>query len=49
MSRSLQLMGAMSLLLGALLLAEPAFAQATPIQITSQPGPGGGTTYSVPV
>jgi len=37
------------LLLGALLLAGPAFAQATPIQITSQPGPGGGTTYSVPV
>jgi flagellar biosynthetic protein FliP len=27
----------------------PAFAQTTPIQVTSQPSPGGGTTYSVPV
>ena len=37
--------------LGALALAvtEPALAQTTPIQVTSTPGPGGGTTYSVPV
>jgi flagellar biosynthetic protein FliP len=27
----------------------PAFAQTTPIQVTSQASPGGGTTYSVPV
>jgi flagellar biosynthesis protein FliP len=37
------------LLLGAVLVAEPALAQSTPIQVTAQPGPGGGTTYSVPV
>ncbi len=36
------------LVLGALVV-EPALAQTTPIQVTAQPGPGGGTTYSVPV
>jgi len=37
--------------LGGLGLAavEPALAQATPIQVTATPAPGGGTTYSVPV
>jgi flagellar biosynthetic protein FliP len=42
---------AIAFALGALLLAAagPVLAQATPIQITSTPGPGGGTTYSVPV
>ncbi len=41
----------LALLAGALLAvaAEPALAQATPIQITSAPAPGGGTTYSLPV
>jgi flagellar biosynthetic protein FliP len=33
----------------ALLALDPAHAQATPIQVTSTPGPGGGTTYSVPI
>jgi len=40
---------AVGLALLALALTEPALAQSTPIQITSTPGPGGGTTYSVPV
>ncbi len=41
----------LALLAGAViaLAAEPALAQATPIQITSAPAPGGGTTYSLPV
>ena len=41
----------LALLAGALLAvaAEPALAQATPIQITSAPALGGGTTYSLPV
>ncbi len=49
MRRSLQV--SLALLAGALLavVAEPALAQATPIQITSAPAPGGGTTYSLPV
>jgi flagellar biosynthetic protein FliP len=29
--------------------ASPALAQTSPIQVTSSPGPGGGTTYSVPI
>jgi flagellar biosynthetic protein FliP len=38
------------LLLVVLVLAlEPALAQQSPIQITSAPAPGGGTSYSVPV
>lgn len=40
---------ALLVLAAGLLLAEPAWAQATPIQITSTPSAGGGTTYSVPV
>jgi len=42
---------ALPLLLMALLAlaVDPALAQATPIQITSTPGTGGSTTYSVPV
>ena len=39
---------ALALMLGAL-LAEPAFAQASPIAITAVPGAGGATQYSVPV
>jgi flagellar biosynthetic protein FliP len=38
-----------AVLLVAAMAVEPALAQATPIQVTAQPGPGGGTTYSVPV
>jgi flagellar biosynthetic protein FliP len=38
-----------ALLLPLALLAEPALAQASPIQVTATPAPGGGTSYSVPV
>jgi flagellar biosynthetic protein FliP len=38
-----------AVLLGAIVAVDPALAQSTPIQVTAQPGPGGGTTYSVPV
>jgi flagellar biosynthesis protein FliP len=46
-----RLRACLALLAGAVLAfaAEPALAQATPIQITSVPAPGGGTTYSLPV
>jgi flagellar biosynthetic protein FliP len=49
MNRPLPLVGAAVVLLGAALLAEPAWAQASPIAITAVPGAGGATQYSVPV
>jgi flagellar biosynthetic protein FliP len=49
MKRRLPLLGAALVLLGAGLLAGPAWAQASPIAITAVPGAGGATQYSVPV
>jgi flagellar biosynthetic protein FliP len=40
---------ALALLAPALLIAEPALAQVSPIQITATPTAGGGTSYSVPI
>jgi flagellar biosynthetic protein FliP len=37
------------LLLAGLLLAAPAWAQTSPLQITAAPGPAGSTQYSVPI
>jgi flagellar biosynthetic protein FliP len=37
------------LLVALLVIAAPALAQVSPIQVTATPAPGGGTSYSVPV
>jgi flagellar biosynthesis protein FliP len=48
-ARAARLLGVAPPLLALLAFGEPALAQATPISVTSTPGPGGSTTYSVPV